>query len=178
MYSEIKLVFIDVDGTLTDGVYQISGDGQTILKSFYTRDWYGIEQIMKNDIPVIILTQSHDDVILQQIERICSHSIFWDSCLTDGTLMFLRGINNKRETVEMLFGDDLSWENVAYIGDAENDFECIELAAFSGCPTDAVPYVRDKAMYPSDYFGGRGAVHDFCMYIIEQRDKEKKDENA
>lgn len=199
MYSEIKIVFIDVDGVLTDGVYQISERG-TLTKSFYTRDWYGIEQLMKNDIKVVIITQSHDHVISKQVRRIYEHSDFWKNNATGSYGTFPEGssiredlvskirekmlcvssaVEDKKKFVEFyLESIDLSWDNVAYIGDAENDYECIELAGFSGCPTDAVPYVRDKAMYPSDYFGGRGAVHDFCMYIIEQRNKERKDERA
>ena len=183
MFLDIKLVIMDIDGVLTDGVYQISEKGKTVTKSFYTRDFYGIEQLMKNNIDVTIISQSHDDVIHNQIKRICDHSEFWSRCLRDFRLEVRCGIENKKRQIEELFVEGFNWDNIAYIGDAENDFECIELAGFSGCPTDAVPYVRDKAMYPSDYYGGKGAVHDFCMYIIAQRekekeDKEKKDENS
>lgn len=199
MYSEIKLVCIDCDGVLTDGVYQISESGE-VTKSFYTRDFYGIEQLLREGIRVLILTQSHDLVISKQVKRICDHSNFWKNNKTGSYGIFFKGssveealisgikekilcvssaVKNKKKFVEFyLETTDLSWDNVAYIGDAENDLECIELAGFSGCPNDAIPIVRDKAMYPSDYFGGRGAVYDFCMYIIEQRNKETEDEKT
>ncbi len=180
MFADIKICFVDIDGCLTDGVYQISEDGDgEVTKSFYTRDFYGIEQLMKDDVKVVIISQSHDEVINTQIRRIRRHSEFWDDCYMGGVLLRVRTeIDNKKECVERFFVEGLNWDNIAYIGDAENDLECIELAGFSGCPTDAVPYVRDKAMYPSDYYGGKGAVHDFCMHIIEKRNEEKKNEKA
>lgn len=175
MYREIKIVFIDVDGTLTDGVYQISGEGK-ITKSFYTRDWYGMEQLMRNGIQVVIISQSHDKVVHHQVGRICSHSKFWKDRCSKDVFLITTAVDEKKHEVEKFFRSGAyEWDNIAYMGDAENDYDCIELAGFSGCPTDAVPYVRDKAMYPSDYKGGHGAVHDFCMYLLEQRDKEYRE---
>jgi len=37
-FKRIKIVAIDVDGTLTDGKYYISNKGE-VSKSFYTRDF-------------------------------------------------------------------------------------------------------------------------------------------
>ncbi len=59
MYKEIGLVCFDIDGTLTDGVYQIS-DKRAVTKSFYTRDFYAIEQLLRAGLMVLIVTQSHD----------------------------------------------------------------------------------------------------------------------
>ena len=169
MFREIKIAFFDVDGVLTDGIYQLSEDG-SVTKSFYTRDFYGLEQLMRNGITVVIITQSHDEVFIRQIERICSNSTFWDSCFVNGTLIVLSGIDNKKEEIEHFFTEGVvGWDNISYMGDAENDLECIKLARFSGCPTDAIPDVRTIAMYPSDYYGGKGAVHDFCNYILEKK---------
>lgn len=183
MFNKIKIAFFDVDGCLSDGVYQISEEG-SVIKSFYTRDFYGLEQLMRNNILVVILTQSHDEVISQQIQRICDHSDFWkENYYRCNNLQLFTGIDDKRKLVERYFesdfrGEEITWDNIAYFGDAENDLECIKLAGFSGCPTDAIPEVREIAMYPSDYYGGKGAVHDFCKHILAQKNKEKKDENS
>lgn len=185
MCKEIDTVICDVDGTLTDGMYTITSSSDArncVSKSFYTRDFYAIEQILRAGLQVVIITQSHDVVIDEQLRRICSHSEFWKDMCEQGRLILWTAVDNKVNLIEdMLQSGVRSWDNIAYIGDAENDYDCIKLAGFSGCPTDAVPYVRDKAMYPSDYRGGHGAVHDFCMYLLEQRnkeDKETEDENS
>lgn len=195
MYDKIKVVVMDVDGTLTDGVYQISSPvnitKSVVIKSFYTRDFYAIEQLMRKGIRVLILTQSHDSVIKAQIQRICGHSAFWrdnetgsygkfpegsvvreklSSLIKEKMLCVSSAIDDKKEFVEFyLESADLCWDNVAYIGDAENDLECIKKARLSGCPSDAIEEVKENALYPSNYNGGRGAVHDFCMHLLEKR---------
>jgi len=174
MYKEIDTVYIDCDGVLTDGIYQISDHGDA-TKSFYTRDFYAIEQVLKAGLEVIIITQSNDEVIWQQLKRIMSNSDFWRNSFAD-KLFLLDAVGSKANYIEISFATgEKNWSNVAYIGDAENDLECIEKAGFSGCPTDAVPQVREKAMYQSDYPGGRGAVYEFCMYLLDQRTKEFKE---
>jgi len=171
MFSEIKICCFDLDGVLSDGIYQISEQG-IVTKSFCTKDFYAIEQLMRNDIKVAIISQACDKVIINQVDRICSHSKFWEECVEKGYLIIRIAVKNKKKEVEKLFSlYNVSWDNIAYIGDAENDFECIKLARFSGCPTDAVPYIREEVTYPSDYYGGKGAVHDICMYILEMRNK-------
>lgn len=176
MFEKIKIVMLDTDGVLTDGIYQVTETG-SLIKSFYTRDFYGIEQLMKNNIPVLIFSQSKDTIIKEQINRICRNSAFWAICYSNNVLNCEVGVHNKKDYIEdFLKEKGLNWENIAYMGDAENDLECMQLVGFSGCPTDAIPDIRDKSTFQSDYYGGKGAVHDFCMYIIEQK-KEIKNED-
>jgi len=171
IFEKIKIVVFDIDGCLTDGVYQISQSGE-VTKSFYTRDFYAIEQLMRNNIKVMILSQSHDLVIHEQIKRILDHSDFWNQCFINNILVVKTEVDDKVREI-LTFGQkySLQWRNIAYMGDAENDFECLKLAGFSGCPTDAIPEIRDIAMYPSDYKGGHGAVYDFCKYILKKKGK-------
>jgi len=180
VYKEIDTVCIDIDGTLTDGTYQISQSGE-VTKSFHTRDFYAIEQVLRYGLQVVIITQSHDQVIDEQLKRIMSHSEFWDWAVGNKLLLWT-AVENKVHAIEKMFRSGArGWDNIAYIGDAENDFHCIQYAGFSGCPTDAVPYIREEAMYPSDYKGGHGAVHDFCMHLLEKinnGDKETEDDSA
>jgi len=193
LYSNIEVVAIDVDGCLTDGIYQISSSGE-VSKSFYTRDFYAIEQLLRDGLRVVIITQSHDRVIDQQLRRICDHSDFWKnnqtgswgalpeespirkkfiSMIKEKILCVSLAVENKKEFLEFYLETlCLSWENIAYMGDAENDLECIKKAGFSGCPNDAIPSVMDEVMYPSDHKGGRGAVYDFCMYLLRKINEE------
>lgn len=179
IYDDIKIVVMDVDGTLTDGIYQISdhrGGDSFVAKSFYTKDFYAIEQLLKNDIDVWIVTQSHDHVIEKQISRICCHSKFWTDMVAMDKLKVKTAVDNKKEAIhaEILTRNDCGWHNVAYIGDAENDIECMKKALFTGCPFDAIEEVYEESIYISDFPGGRGAVYDFCMNILKKRDKENR----
>jgi YrbI family 3-deoxy-D-manno-octulosonate 8-phosphate phosphatase len=178
VYKEIKVVCFDVDGTLTDGTYQISSSGE-VTKSFHTRDFYAIEQLLRAGLTVVIITQSHDDVMKEQLKRIYSHSVFWSRMAGEGKLLLFGAVQNKVHEIEKMFRSGaMGWENVAYMGDAENDRECITYAGFSGCPADSIPILQRIVLYPSSYNGGHGAVHDFCMNLLEKRNKESKNENS
>jgi len=172
IYDKIKVVCVDVDGVLSDGTYQVSEDG-SFSKTFHTRDFDALSQLLKKDIIVIIMSTSHDDVILKQIERIKKQSSMaelWTKWENDKKLIVINKSGNKKDRLNSLLTDmKLRWGNVAYIGDAEGDIECIGLAALTGCPYDAIDEVREKVHYPSDFPGGHGAVYDFCINILKKR---------
>ena len=173
-FSNIKVLVLDVDGTLTDGIYQISEKGM-VTKSFYTKDFYAIQKVMSAIRFVLIVTQSHDMVIESQIGRIAGHSKVWETMLNYESLKIFTGIDNKEKCITSeLLDRQLGWDNVAYMGDAENDVPPMKKALFTGCPVDAIQEVKDNANYISEFPGGRGAVYDFCMKIYKENDKENK----
>jgi len=70
--KNIKLLVVDVDGTLTNGDYQVNEDGK-VSKSFYTRDFHYIEKILKmGDYPmcVLLLTSSWDNCIVSKYTKL------------------------------------------------------------------------------------------------------------
>ncbi len=56
--KQIKLVILDVDGVLSDGCINISGDGE-LLKSFFVRDGLGIKFLQDAGIAVAISYWPH-----------------------------------------------------------------------------------------------------------------------
>ena len=169
-FEKIKLVAFDVDGTLTDGKYLISDKG-SVSKSFYTRDFYGIEELLRNGIGVVIITQSHDDVVQAQLQRIASHSEFWKAAITTGLLRLFFACDNKKNKLEEHMAEaGLEWSEVAYMGDAENDLECLDCAGITAVPNDCISIIED-VNYNCSQLGGSGAVHEFVMYLLEKREK-------
>lgn len=171
-FNNIKMVILDCDGVLTDGKYFMSND-QLMFKSFYTRDFYAIEELLKNDIDVSIITQSTDSVLASQINRICSSSGFWKDKVVSRNLRIIEGSYDKKRSIELFILSDtinnIGWENICYVGDAENDLECMKLSYFSACPIDAIQEISDNANYESSFSGGDGAVYDIINFIIERR---------
>jgi 3-deoxy-D-manno-octulosonate 8-phosphate phosphatase (KDO 8-P phosphatase) len=162
----IKIAVFDVDGCFTDGKYTVSDQGD-LSKSFYTRDFYAIELLLKKGLEVFIISESIDEVIIKQINRLQKKSIFWKNCIEAGELNIITGIDNKKRDVESLFEYEEGWDNVAYMGDAENDFECMKVAKITGCPKDAIEEIKNESNYQSLSNGGDGAVYDFCHYVLD-----------
>ena len=61
--KKIKLVITDVDGVLTDGGRYYSDKGE-ILKKFHTHDGMGINLLLRNKIPTIILTKEKSLIVI------------------------------------------------------------------------------------------------------------------
>ena len=68
---------------------------------------------------------------------------------------------NKVLIIEKLLKQlNLTYNNVAYIGDDINDLELLKKVGFSACPLDAEDIIKKNVMYISEKKGGSGVVRD------------------
>ena len=145
----IKLVSLDVDGILTDGGLYFTDDGTT-LRKFNVKDGLGIKRLMAAGVTVAIISSGPQDAIRRRMESLGIQHIY-------------TGVPNKRETLEQLCGElGIDIEDVVHMGDDLNDLPIMEIV---GCPIsvpDAMPEVRDHAVYVTTLKGGAGAVREIC----------------
>lgn len=173
-WKDIKVVALDVDGTLTNNLYQIDSKGE-VTKSFHTRDFWAIQQWFESGIKVVIITQSHDDVMMAQLKRIGSHSTSWDDALKTGKLLLMYGVDDKKASLQTYCahnGYRIDTE-VLFIGDAENDLEAMKSCALTACPADAIKDVIEESNYPATAQGGHGAVREAYEYYLKMIGQEQ-----
>lgn len=153
--KNIKVIVMDVDGTLTDGVINIARDGE-LFKSFYCRDGLAIISAEKEGLIPIILTSRVSEIVKRRSEELKIKHVYQGF------------IDDKRMQLKKILDElHLNWQNIAYIGDDRNDLECMKECGIVGCPSDAVRDVKKKADYVCMHQGGRGAVREFIDWIIE-----------
>lgn len=70
---------------------------------------------------------------------------------------------------EFMSANNLTGEEMGYLGDDLNDLQSMMLCGFVGCPQDACPEVKEMADYISDVKGGHGAVRDIICFLLGQR---------
>ena len=145
---KIKLLAMDVDGTLTDGRIYIGPDGE-VMKAFDVKDGYGIVRFRQaGGIPAII-TGRQSRIVEQRCRELGITELRQGAADKLGCLM------------ELAAKYQLERDEIAYIGDDLNDLDCIEYAGVSACPGDATETVRSSCSYVCASFGGRGAVREF-----------------
>ena len=145
----IKMLVMDVDGTLTDGHIYIGSEGE-MMKAFHVQDGYAIAHILPNKgiVPVIITGRSSEIVERRAAELKITH--------------LHQGVSDKLEKLrEVASALDVSMEEIADIGDDVNDLECIKCCGLTACPADAVPVVCKAVKYVCTRNGGSGAVREF-----------------
>ena len=104
----IKLIVLDVDGTLTDGRLYMD-DKDNCLKAFDVKDGFAIAQWIKLGGLVAIITGKTSEIVRRRKEEL-------------GIQELAQGVSNKVvELNKLLVKYSLSLDEVAYIGDDIND---------------------------------------------------------
>jgi 3-deoxy-D-manno-octulosonate 8-phosphate phosphatase (KDO 8-P phosphatase) len=151
--NSIKIFGMDVDGTLTNG-YLYIGPNSEIMKVFNAKDGLGISKLHKNHIVPVIITKRKSDIVSYRAKELNITEVYQN--IIDKTTI-LKQITEKY---------NCSFENVAYIGDDENDLDCMQKCGIKGCPADAVEAIKGISDFICVNNGGEGAVREFVDYVL------------
>lgn len=152
---KIKMLVMDVDGTLTDGKIYYGNDGE-VFKAFDVRDGYRLIKCEQYGIITAIITGKSSKIVEGRAKDLKIKEVY-------------QGVSNKLEILKILtekYG--VSIEQVAYIGDDVNDVECMSVCGFSACPADAMEEVKECVDYVCKNIGGHGAVREIIDKIIKE----------
>ena len=152
----IKLVAFDVDGVLTDGSLTFDENGHE-YKTFNAKDGQGIVNLNNAGIVTAIITARNNCTVAHRAKNLNIKELHQGS---KNKIATLEGIMNKY---------NISFDEIAYMGDDLPDICILEKVALKGCPADAVDEVKEIANFVSSKNGGRGAVREFCDYILKKR---------
>ncbi len=154
----IKLAAFDVDGVLTDGGITYDENG-TEYKTFNAKDGQGIVNLNNAGVITAIITARENGTVYHRANNLKIKELH-------------QGQKNKIEKLnELLSKYNLTFDEVAYIGDDLPDICILEKVKLSGCPLDAVDEVKSVAGWISSKNGGHGAVREFCDYILKLNDR-------
>ena len=154
--ANIKLLAMDIDGTLSDGGMYYSKSGEE-LKRFYVRDGMGINLLQKNGILTAFITSEVNDIVTARAQKLKIDKVILGSWEKDLEL--------KKIAEEF----DITLDEIAFIGDDVNDIPAIKIAGFSACPKDAYHAVIPFVDYKCSRKGGKGAVRELADLILNAK---------
>ncbi|MEE1318385.1 MAG: HAD-IIIA family hydrolase [Ruminococcus sp.] len=150
---KLKMLVMDVDGTLTDGKIYYGNDGE-MFKAFNVRDGYRLIKCEEYGIVTAIITGKTSKIVDGRAKELKIKEVY-------------QGIHNKIEILNMLVKKyELTFDEVAYIGDDVNDIDCMNICGFSACPADAMEEVKSVVDYVCKNNGGNGAVRELIDLIV------------
>jgi len=156
--QKIKMIVMDVDGTLTDGTLLILPDGEE-LKSYNVKDGTGILLAHLAGLKTGIITGKISKSLQKRAQKLDIMEVH-------------QGILDKKRTLsEILEKNGLTPEQIAYIGDDLGDLDVIKAVGFAGAVADAHPEIKKNCHFICRKEGGRGAVREFIEFILESQDK-------
>jgi 3-deoxy-D-manno-octulosonate 8-phosphate phosphatase (KDO 8-P phosphatase) len=155
---KIKLILMDVDGTLTDGTIFVLPDGEEI-KGFNVRDGLGILLARQAGLKTGVISGKISRTLSHRAKRLRLDEIH-------------EGAQDKKAVLEsILQKHGLDPSEVAYIGDDLGDLEVMKSVGLAGAVADAHPLVRENCHYLCQAEGGRGAVREFIEFILSAQGK-------
>ena len=150
---KIKMLVMDVDGTLTDGKIYMGSDGE-VFKAFDVKDGYAIAHLHEVGIIPVIITGRKSKIVENRAKELNIKEVY-------------QGVSDKVEKLKEVAKDNgVLLEEVAYIGDDLNDLDCMGICGLSACPNDAIDEVIQSVNYICKHSSGNGAVREFIEYIL------------
>lgn len=155
----IKLVAFDVDGVLTDGSITYDENGVE-YKTFNAKDGCGIVQLNNAGIITAVITARNNGTVFHRAQNL-------------GIKELHQGQKNKiGKLEELMVKYNLTFDEVAYMGDDLPDICVLEKVKLAACPKDAVDEVQKISNWHASKCGGKGAVREFCDYILKEFNKQ------
>ena len=149
----VSVVFLDVDGVLTDGGLYFSGRGET-LKRFDTQDGFGLKLLQSAGFQVVVVSGRDSRPLRLRVRALgLSHACY--------------GVTDKVTAAQSVLGLlGRSWSEVAVMGDDWPDLALMRAAALAVAPANAHPEVQAVADHVTLRGGGSGAVRELCDLLL------------
>ncbi|NNC50934.1 MAG: acylneuraminate cytidylyltransferase [Flaviramulus sp.] len=150
--KKITHFVLDVDGVFTDGTITYNKEGEH-TKNFDMRDGMGLEILRQFDIEILIMTSENSQLVAKRMEKLKIEHVYLG---VKDKYTLLKNITVKAE---------ISFNNVAYIGDDINDLSNICSVGWSLAPNNATDIVKAHADVVLSKNSGAGAIREACQFI-------------
>jgi len=154
--KNIKLCAFDVDGVMTDGSLTFDEEGHE-YKTFNGKDGQGIQLLHKAGIIPAIITKRANGTIRYRANVL-------------GIKEFHEGAQDKlSELNDIIEKYNLTYDEIAYMGDDIPDVCVLEKVGLPSCPCDAVEEVKGVSLFITSKCGGKGAVRELTDFILKTK---------
>lgn len=154
--KDIKLIILDVDGTMTDGGVYIDNN-RVETKKFSIKDGCGVQLARTQGIQFMILTGRESFCVAQRAQELHMEYVF-------------QNVKNKVSFIENFMKEKgLEKDELAYIGDDLNDYYAMGKVGTCACPSDAAPEIRGRCDYVLNAKGGQGVVREFVELLLKDK---------
>ena len=147
----VRILFLDVDGTLTDGVIGFSGERD--FRQFFVRDGIALEWARDLGLlPVVISGRS---------------SLAVEGRMADLKLEHYLGVRDKVAVAENVRArEGVGWEECAMVGDDLPDVPLLRRVGWPIAVADGSPELLPLARTVTRARGGRGAVREVVEMLL------------
>jgi 3-deoxy-D-manno-octulosonate 8-phosphate phosphatase (KDO 8-P phosphatase) len=158
--ARIKLLLMDVDGTMTDGGVTLlsAGDNSAVeIKTFDAHDGQGLTLAQTAGLRTGCITGRESAALLRRAHEMKMEFIYMKQPL------------KMPAYEEILRKTGASDAEVAYIGDDLPDIPLLRRAGLAVAVGDAVPEVQEAAHYTTKALAGHGAIREAVELVLKSK---------
>jgi 3-deoxy-D-manno-octulosonate 8-phosphate phosphatase (KDO 8-P phosphatase) len=156
--KKIKMLVMDVDGTLTNANVFYSKNGEE-LKEFSIRDGMGCKMLEIYGIESAIITSEISPIVTSRAAKLKISKVIQGSR------------NKKKDLEELAMSANIELDNIVYVGDDINDYYAIKAAGIGACPNNSVQIIKEISDYICEANGGQGAIRELAEMILIAQNK-------
>lgn len=153
---QVRLLFIDVDGVLTDGALYYDATGEA-LKRFHVHDGLGLKLLQQSGIVIAAISGRSSTMVERRLRELGVDDVAQGS---DAKLTLAEAVLTRR---------GLRWSDCVAIGDDLPDLPLLRRAALCIAPANANPEVRCRVHWTTQAAGGNGAVREMADALLDAR---------
>lgn len=151
--ARVKLLALDVDGTLSDGKLWFTSDGKEI-KAFNVLDGLGMKLLRDIGVEIALITARESQVVSLRARELGLRHV------QQGARDKLASLNHLCQALS------IKPDQVAYMGDDLPDLPVLHVVGLATAPANAHPWVRQRVHWVTRAGGGEGAVRELCDLIL------------
>lgn len=153
-FKPITTFVFDVDGVLTDSMILVLDDGQW-ARQMNIKDGYALQLAVKEGYHVVVISGGTSIAVQQRLERLGVKDCFMS-------------VESKKEKLaEYLKANNISTDQVLFMGDDIPDHAVMQTVGLACCPADAVSEIKEISQYISPFNGGKGCVRDVIEKVLK-----------
>lgn len=155
--EKVKLIATDFDGVWTDGkVYTDQNGVESVLCS--RKDTLRIKDVKALGIEVFVISKEQNAVVARRCEKM--------------KVEYRHGVDDKLTLLKVLMAEkSLTQEQVVFVGDDINDFECLNYIGVPITVADGDAKCKSVAQYVTSRNGGDHAMREIFDIILSVHGK-------
>lgn len=154
--KKVKLIGVDVDGTLTDGKLYFFEHSEEPAKAFNVKDGMAFHIAREAGIKIAIISGLSSRASEQRAKLLGLEDAYF-------------GVRDKREIMRKIMEKyGINKGEAVFLGDDIQDIPAMEEAGIGVAVSDAVDVVKEKADFVLKSKGGEGALRELVELILRK----------
>lgn len=149
---QIKILFLDFDGVLTDNHVIVSQSGEEFVRCSRL-DGLGISRLKEFGLDVQVVSSERNPVVSARCRKL--------------GIEVQQGVEDKViAMVDSLSANGWTLENAAFVGNDINDIAALSAVPVAICVADRVEEIDPYCLFCTETLGGMGAVREVCDVFL------------